>query len=486
MHRKDLLTRIFMSIISVSLILSMVACGDDKTSSKDDEKEESSYSDVSKTEDSKEDISDSEINSHASVESIEEMPSEESEASEALSHEESSVEESKDEELSEDEKSFEEESTEDEVSEDEVLEDLPVIEANRITSIFGEYSDGYAFVEIDNDKSNKYCIDKNGNVKFKLDESFYMVECGFKNGYAVLFRYTESQGGEYCLCDENGNITVPHDVGATYFSMDNERVRRPNEGPFEDLLSDGYIIVVRHAASEIEVVNEYGIMNTDFEMVVDYSEDLDFLLRDVWHYKNGIMYGNDYSVWNREEREWEKYSFSFFEINNPMEIEHEMDDFLEKANANPSDVWYCDYFDGEVFDFLNTEIFNLSVYGTDVDFLGDFENGVAPIRLISGENIYFSVVDEENNLKFEPILIGKSVHSSYCGYDNGKYLYSNWESDILTLYVFDETGLIKNYEFDDSCVFRCFSDERIIVCVNKNNSITNEYTILTTDFEPAF
>ena len=462
-------------MLSAVLVLSAVSCGDDKTSSKDDEKEESSYIDVSKTEDSKED------SSNVSVESVEEKTSEEAEASEFLSQEEISEDEAMSEESSKDEVS------EDEVSEDEVFEELPVIEASRITWFFGEYSDGYAFVELDGDESKTYCIDKEGHLKFSL-EGKYLVESGFQNGYALLSRYQETYGLEYCLCDENGKITVPKDVGATYFSMDNDWVKQPNDGirPFEDLLSDGYIIVVRNVIYDDEAVIEYGIMNTDFEMVVDYSEDLDFLLRHAWYYKNGIMYGINYSDWNRETGKWEKYPFSFFDINNPMEIEHEMDTFLKKVNVNnPSDVWYS-YFDGEVFDFLNTEIFNLSVHGSNVNFLGDFENGVAPIRLISGENIYFSVVDEENNLKFEPILIGKSSYSSYCGYDNGKYLYRNGESDTLTFYVFDETGLIKKQEFDDGRAFMKYSDERIILGINRNNSRYIEHIVLTTDFEPAF
>ena len=452
MHRKDLLTRIFMSIISVSLILSMVACGDAVTSS-NDEKEESSYSDVSKTEDSKEDICD---------ESVGEIISEETEASEVLSQEESSVEEI--------------------LFEDEEPEELPDSEFDKITYFYScfpleidhEYSDGYAFVKLDDDKKNTYCIDKNGNVKFKL-EGEYWVKCGFQNGYAFL---EHSDDNSRYLCDENGKLVSPEDVGATDFVYDNKEER------FAAMLADGYIMVKRETVTYTETFIEYGIMNTNWEMVIDYWNEETCVTNSFDGYRKGVLYyryGGD--------------KIAFFDIHNHDGLLNEdWNEFFVMTDSRQSDFWWCD--DSCAFDHMDLELFNLDVHGSNVEFFDGYENGFAPVKLRIEDEVYFSEVDEENNLQFEPVCVGK--HDSlagygvyYHGYDNGKYLvsYKNRDDDTLALFLFDETGLIKQYKMDGFYTVEGFSDERVVIGIKDVDDVFDspkEYIVLTTDFEPAF
>ncbi len=418
MCKKNLMVRFLMLILSMVLVLSAVSCGDDVPSNaNNDSKVEISDS-----------VSDNEIKSD--IESV----------------------------------------ASDEISES-VVEDEEFV----ITDIRGEYSEGYAFVEINHEEQTTYCIDKNGNVKFKLDDKYWAVS-GFKNGYALLKKYSIVDDSTCLLCDETGKIITPEEVGATSFYYDE------NFGyPVTEMFADGYITVVRTTTSYKGSKTEYGIMNTDFKMVLDYCDgwiegqnDSMELFSNFDEYRNGMLYQKN------GDRIW----FIDFRDPNPL-VSEDWNKFFEKAAfSRPSDFWIG--YD-QVWDYTGKLVLDLYVHGDSVRLLDDFENGVAPIMFEpGGEEAYFCIVDDENNLKFEPVFIGKddgwNTSVEYHGCDNGKYLVFFNDNHTHKLYLFDETGLIKQHELTGDVY--SFSDEMIII--RSNDYYDRTYTVLTTDFEPAF
>lgn len=143
------------------------------------------------------------------------------------------------------------------------------------------FSDGLAFVCLDGNKEKAYCIDKQGNIVFELENkiqsAFGEIFNKFENGYALI------DGG---ICNTKGDITYPKDVGATEF--------------FGIALKGGYIIATKVTADYSTSKQEIGIMNTDFEWVVQPSETIyNEVCEDLWttsalntqsFYANGLVY----------------------------------------------------------------------------------------------------------------------------------------------------------------------------------------------------
>ena len=143
------------------------------------------------------------------------------------------------------------------------------------------FSDGLAFVCLDGNKENAYCIDKQGNIVFELENkiqsAFGEIVNKFENGYALI------DGG---ICNTKGEITYPEDVGATEF--------------FGIALKGGYIIATKVTADYSISKQEIGVMNTDFEWVVQPSETIyNEVCEDLWttsslntqsFYADGVVY----------------------------------------------------------------------------------------------------------------------------------------------------------------------------------------------------
>ena len=143
------------------------------------------------------------------------------------------------------------------------------------------FSDGLAFVCLDGNKEKAYCIDKQGNIVFELENkiqsAFGEIFNKFENGYALI------DGG---ICNTKGEITYPKDVGATEF--------------FGIALKGGYIVATKVTADYSTSKQEIGVMNTDFEWVVQPSETIyNEVCEDLWttsalntqsFYADGVVY----------------------------------------------------------------------------------------------------------------------------------------------------------------------------------------------------
>ena len=146
------------------------------------------------------------------------------------------------------------------------------------------YSEGLMFVKLTNDDTNIYCVDKNGNVAFKLDDSIVNVHSSQFMGEHAFVSVKEEKGSDYrtAVCDKKGKLTYPSDVGATKFY-----------GP-EEILKAGYVLAVREEDSYNSTKRELGVLNTKWEWEVPLSEELYNKLEDalVDVYKENFVVGN--------------------------------------------------------------------------------------------------------------------------------------------------------------------------------------------------
>lgn len=145
----------------------------------------------------------------------------------------------------------------------------------KIINFLG-YSNGFALVELDNDDEKAYCIDKSGNIVYQLDiESGSFAWKRFINGMTI------TDGG---ICNLNGKIVYPEDMGVKSF--------------YTFALDGGYIIATKITADYSSSKKEMGVLNTDFEWVIEpsetlfaeFEEDLDTSLSTESGYYNGIIY----------------------------------------------------------------------------------------------------------------------------------------------------------------------------------------------------
>ena len=120
------------------------------------------------------------------------------------------------------------------------------------------FSNGLALVQT-NDKSKASCINKDEYIVFELDVpseySSYIdpLNLEFIGGY-ILIPWSGA------LYDSKGNATYPEDVGATAF--------------YDIALEGGYILADKVTASFSNTKKELGVMNTDFEWVIEPSEEI--------------------------------------------------------------------------------------------------------------------------------------------------------------------------------------------------------------------
>ncbi len=120
------------------------------------------------------------------------------------------------------------------------------------------FSEGKAFVSLAADNDTTYCINKDGYILFKLNEkmgAIGTIDCTFKNGLTLIQKYQEQH-----ICDKNGKVTYPKDVGATKF--------------YDIGFEGGYILAEVVESTFDSTVKKAGIMNTDFEWTVGPTEEL--------------------------------------------------------------------------------------------------------------------------------------------------------------------------------------------------------------------
>lgn len=239
----------------------------------------------------------------------------------------------------------------------------------------------------------------------------------FYNGLSIF-----KQGGVYYLCNENGQIIKASDIGATEI-LD----LRSN------ILADGYIFVKKTETTFSESSEKVAILNADFEIVVDYSEELfDFYKKYIdsssYSYYNGYMYSK-----NKSE---------VFDLKSGKLVEN-VDAFW--ATFEPvyaSDMWEykqetCAYYDT----LTSIETLNLYQYKETISKMFLFENGLAPLVFSSAGKAFFAVIKEDGSFCFDPVELGGSASCQVYSCD-GKYVLVWEKSDGYRFESFDQNGKV--------------------------------------------
>lgn len=284
------------------------------------------------------------------------------------------------------------------------------------------YSEGLMFIKTSTDDSRVYCVDKNGYVAFELTNDIINVknmdEAKFMGGYAFVRAFNES--GNFCdaICDKQGNITLPSDIGATDFF-----------GP-DEILKSGYILATKVGAT----TSKLGVLNTSFEWVVPLSEDL---------YNE---FSDSLSDSHKENFVIDEYFYSV-KLAKSLNLKTGRIDSVKLKDVTPSNNWgtpkSCDGY----YRIENSTIVAKDGQYIDLDDnvirASNFSNGTAPI-LYENESEYFvTLINEKGTHLFEPVQITYAPNSFKFATDGNYLVYT--EKSLLVCR--DVTGK-KIAEFD--------------------------------------
>lgn len=251
------------------------------------------------------------------------------------------------------------------------------------------YSEGLMFLKLTDDDDHIYCVNKNGNVAFKLDDSIVnVVSSKFMGEYAFVSVKNET-GGLYhtALCDKKGQLTSPSDVGATKFY-----------GP-EEILKAGYVLAVREEDSYDSTKRELGVLNTKWEWEVPLSEELynklEGALTDA--YKENFVVGNVF------------YSVALSKSLNLKTGEVRTADMKK---VTPSSEWgvprNCEaYYRVKSNTIVPEDGKYVDLRGKNIAVASRFVNGKAGVLYHNEDanKYYVSVIDEKGTNQFEPTEI---------------------------------------------------------------------------------
>lgn len=326
------------------------------------------------------------------------------------------------------------------------------------------FSEGLAFVCLDGDKEKTYCINKDGYIVFEIDiniSGLGKIEDKFVNGLAVL---KSQQNTGRVLCDTKGNITTPEDLGVTNFC---------------GLALEGkYIIVEKITASYDSSKKEIGVINTDFEWVVELSESIYDQLGDVM-----LQPSNTTSFYYND--------FCYFE-NNKKYLNLKTGEVTDTVDfILPSNKWKC-YTDNTYRDYNENILLDLSDVPNALAYtygIG-FVNGKTPIRFHNKETgtYFFNIIDEKGEFLFDPIELSK-IEAFYF---DGDYLLviDNYMGSQKNIKCYDTKGNLlgelDTYSIEKNRSYNCEISDGIITIYSSYSYSNYKCYYYNTDFTELF
>lgn len=324
------------------------------------------------------------------------------------------------------------------------------------------FSEGLAFVCLNGDKETTYCINKEGYIVFELNKKIVIngeIYAKFINGYALL------DGG---LCDTSGSVTYPEDVGATTF--------------YDIALEGGYILAEKVTADYSSTKKEFGVMNTNFEWVVQPSEVLytavEEDLRFITAMNKDSYYHNDV-VYLEKSKQY---------------LDLKTGNVSRTPSINiPSEKWKK-YGNNTYRDFDNNIMLDLREYTNLVlSCIGsNFVNGIAPIKFFneSANIYYFTFVDEDGEFLFEPISPVNKLRIERFYFDGENLIITNnyYGGSEVTIQCYDTNGNLlgqmNTKDIDDLNYSMEINDGVIVLYGGYNYSYKCYY--YDTSFSPLF
>lgn len=341
------------------------------------------------------------------------------------------------------------------------------IDPSRITDIT-DFREGKALVRYGEMTSDEYqtvyCIDKSGEILFTL--SGINVGGGITGFYNGLTTVTVHENGKAVvwLCNEKGEITKPEDVGATNFLISADS----SNDQTISLLADGYIFVEKTETDFAGSATKAAILNSDFEVVVEYSEELYGLYERLIYcsYYGGYLY----DMWHYELTE-------VLDLNTGKLVEDFSTLVSSIERKNESDLWYLggDY---SYYDLVTGEQkVDLSEYSETIATTFEFNCGLAPILFGSADKNFFAIVKEDGSFCFEPVEI--KGYSPSVKIDGGKFLVISSIGNDYYLETFDSNGKLGEtaIQMDGMWFSVRLSDDIVIVSVIGSNTQRFYYTV---------
>ena len=348
-------------------------------------------------------------------------------------------------------------------------EDMPVQNHNNFSTLgkidesiisAGFFSEGLCLVET-MDKTGKthvYCIDKEGNKRFQLDGKYAneTMSSRFHHGLIYLFHAG-------AICDSKGNIIFPSDVGVSNL--------------YHAALEEGYILA--------DIANEYGtkvgIMNTNFEWVVEPNEELynnfcsksgEYCL-DKFHSSSNYCHDGYYYVSKAERFISLKTGEAYNYYDRPFEL--------------PEEGYICDEYDPENKEQNGDTLIDLSEYEDDYSvYIFNFEDKHAPIIFYNestGETS-FTLIDKTGAFLFDPIITFKGLHDSICF--DGNYIILTGKN-YPAVQCYDVRGNLvaeKELSTQNKQYYGIHDGVVYAVCYDEGSEFG--YSFLNPDFTPLF
>ncbi len=343
--------------------------------------------------------------------------------------------------------------------------DTNKIDMTKITDMVS-YREGLAFAELDDDFSKSYCIDKEGNILFTLDIMVGLQNLGFYNGIAVFGGSVES----VWICDKEGNITKPEDLGGDTILIDPSLSNRASN----EFFKAGYFFVKKTTTTFEGSKDEAALYNSKFEKLHDFSEELYGIYEE---FLTSACYGGYLYEYNGYEEPAIFDPISGKKVANVTE-------FLENFELeNPSDMWYWEA-EG-IYDMLGsseTPVIDMSKYSETLYCITDFENGVAGVAFESADKSFFTIMKEDGSFCFEPVELGGT--SPNIKYSGGKFMVTTSKVYDYIFETFDANGKIGSLTVDTEGKFMWFdfSDDVAIV----NQIMKDDIKIYKVDFTLLF
>lgn len=243
------------------------------------------------------------------------------------------------------------------------------------------FSNGFAFIQYKNADNPycSYCIDKTGKEIFKI-ENTNLYNCAKFNEKIAMVETTTPE--EFIICDKNGNVTKAEKFGASRFVLETINHRKA--------FLDGYIILERQNESYNGTKIEMSIINSAFETLAPFSEDLAETISSLK--TNGTYYFDGY--------------FCFDDILLDLRTGEKISD-RTKINTKNIPLFYSTE-SGEIYnDLTGGAIAKISENESisEMTFIGSL--GLAKYNTDNG--LWFNIMAQDGSAKFQPIKAGEAV-----------------------------------------------------------------------------
>lgn len=326
----------------------------------------------------------------------------------------------------------------------------------RITGA-SAFNDGYALVCVNGNVDTTYCIDKEGNIIYQMDEKFAingMISSTIVNGHLL-----STIVGADAIYDMTGKATLPEGVGATKF--------------YRIALEGGYILAEKVTADYSSTKKEIGVLNFNYEWVVEPSEEIYAAIEKDLRSLEAVYYGSYYHN-----------GYIYFEDSKCYLNIETGEISYDIGQKTPSEHWARSN-NGKYFDYEANLMLDLS-HHENIKLVGKFQNGKAPIVFHNAEAgaWFFTLVDEEGDFQFDPVQIKDMSVVNDVSYDGQYVLISDHSYAERHIQCYNTLGELMGTYYNQTPFYSELNDGVILIESGSNTNPQRDY--YNPDFTPLF